>query len=159
MAGGAETEGAESELIRVVAAVVCRDQRLLLARRPAGKRHAGCWEMPGGKLHDGESLAVAARRELAEELGLEVLTVAAPLARFQDPGSTFLVCFCPVEVAGEPQALEHDEVRWVTVEEALELALAPSDRRFLESVTCSVNCCTLSSSSSAGCRSEHRQPD
>lgn len=132
MSGATGSREERGCLIPVVAAVVWRDERLLLARRPAGKRHAGRWEMPGGKLLEGETLAAAARRELAEELGLEVLRVAAPLARLRDPGSPFLVCFCPVAVSGEPRALEHDEVRWLTPEEARGLPLAPSDRRFLE---------------------------
>jgi 8-oxo-dGTP diphosphatase len=45
----------QKEIVRVVAAVVERDGRLLLCRRPAGKRHAGLWEFPGGKLLPGES--------------------------------------------------------------------------------------------------------
>src|SRR4028119_2222610 len=57
------------EKTRVLAAVVQRAGRLLLARRPSGKRHAGLWEFPGGKFLLGETPLDAARRELAEELG------------------------------------------------------------------------------------------
>jgi 8-oxo-dGTP pyrophosphatase MutT (NUDIX family) len=60
--------GAVSELAkltRVLAAVIQRDSRLLLAQRPSHKRHGGLWEFPGGKLAIGEDHLAAARRELA----------------------------------------------------------------------------------------------
>jgi 8-oxo-dGTP diphosphatase len=119
--------------IHVLAAVITRDGRWLLARRPKAKRHGGLWELPGGKLRDGESLAAAAARELAEELGVQVTGVGEPRASLRDPGSPYLVHFCPVEIVGEPRALEHPEVRWVTPEEARKLPLSPTDRTFLDS--------------------------
>lgn len=115
-------------VIRVVAAVVERDGRLLLCRRPEGKRHAGLWEFPGGKLLPGESIAEAARRELAEELAVEVLSVGGLLLELPDPGSPFVVEFYRVEIAGEPVPLEHDGLAWVRPEDLEGLDLAPSDR-------------------------------
>lgn len=122
----------DANTIRVVAAVVERDGRLLLCRRPAGKRHAGLWEFPGGKLHPGESIEDAARRELSEELAVDVLAVGEPLLALPDPGSAFIVEFYPVKIAGEPQALEHDGIGWFRPEDLASLDLAPSDRAFVE---------------------------
>ena len=116
--------------IRVVAAVIERDGRLLLCRRPAGKRHAGLWEFPGGKLLPGESVPEAAQRELAEELGVEVVSVGELLFELPDPGSPFVIEFHPVEIAGEPVPLEHDELLWALPAELEDLDLAPSDRAF-----------------------------
>jgi mutator protein MutT len=116
----------------VVAAVVERQGLLLLCRRPAGKRHAGRWEFPGGKLLPGEAVPEALRRELSEELGVEVIEVGERLLAVPDPGSAFLVEFYPVKIAGEPVALEHDGLAWVRPEDLLELDLAPSDRSFAE---------------------------
>ena len=118
------------EFIRVIAAVVERQGRLLLCRRPAGKRHAGLWEFPGGKLLPGESIPDAARRELAEELAVEVLAVGERLFALPDPGSPFVVEFYPVEIAGEPVALEHEALIWVRPEDLAGMDLAPSDRAF-----------------------------
>ena len=120
------------EKTRVLAAVVQRAGRLLLARRPSGKRHAGLWEFPGGKFLLGETPLDAARRELAEELGVEVDAVGDLLLARPDPGSPFIVEFYRVEVAGEPAALEHAELAWVLPEELTSRDLAPSDRAFAE---------------------------
>lgn len=118
--------------MRVLAAVITRDGRCLLCRRPAHKRHGGLWEFPGGKLEPGETVVHAAQRELLEELGLEVLSVGDVACSVRDPGSSFLIEFVPVEVRGEPEALEHEALAWVELVETLSLPLAPSDRRFVE---------------------------
>jgi 8-oxo-dGTP diphosphatase len=120
------------ETTRVLAAVVERAGRLLLARRPPGKRHAGFWEFPGGKFLPGETPVAAARRELAEELGVEVAAVGELLLARPDPGSVFVVEFYQVEVAGDPIALEHAELSWVVPEDLPTYDLAPSDRAFAE---------------------------
>lgn len=118
--------------VRVIAAVVERDGRWLLGRRPRHKRHGGLWEFPGGKVAAGESALDAARRELAEELRLEATGVGALLDSVRDGDAPFVIEFVEVAVAGEPTALEHSEVGWFGVEELAELPLAPADRSFVE---------------------------
>lgn len=120
--------------VRVVAAVIQRADTLLVCRRPFHKRHGNLYEFPGGKCEPGESDADAARRELAEELGVTVSTVGAELFAIADPGSEFLIAFVPVEILGEPQCLEHSAHMWGTLNELAALPLAPSDRRFVESL-------------------------
>ena len=117
---------------RVLAAVVERDGRLLLARRPPGKRHAGLWEFPGGKFLPGEPPLEAARRELREELGVEAVSLGALLHAVPDPGSPFVVEFHEVEIHGEPVALEHEALAWALPDELPRYPLAPSDRTFAE---------------------------
>src|SRR5258706_4156134 len=64
--------------IEVVAAVIFNQHgEFLLAQRPPGKPYAGYWEFPGGKVEHGEDTATALRRELHEELGIDV-TLAYP---------------------------------------------------------------------------------
>jgi mutator protein MutT len=133
----AESAGKGDAPIRVLAAVIRRDGRYLVCRRPAHKRHGGLWEFPGGKLEPGESLLDAARREMREELALEATGVGRTLAAIQDPGSPFLIEFVEVAVADgvEPEALEHEEVRWATLSDLAVLALAPSDAKFASQLT------------------------
>jgi mutator protein MutT len=125
---------ASTAVVRVLAAVIRRDGRYLVCRRPAHKRHGGLWEFPGGKIHAGETLLDAARRELAEELSLRAIGVGAVLYARRDAGSEFVIEFAEVVAEGEPVALEHDEVSWLTRDEILRLELAPADRRFAEEV-------------------------
>ncbi len=120
--------------IRVVAAVITRGNRHLVCQRPPHKRHGGLWEFPGGKREPGESDAEAVRRELQEELGVEVLAVEVEEFAVTDFGSPFLVAFVPVRIAGEPTCHEHSALAWGTMQEIAELALAPSDRRYVEFV-------------------------
>ncbi len=116
--------------VPVIAAVIRRDGCYLLCRRPAHKRHGGLWEFPGGKLERGESWIGAVRRELREELGLEVRGAAAPLFECRDAGSRFGIRFVPVDAVGDPRPFEHDEVRWVALRDLADMDLAPADRAF-----------------------------
>lgn len=65
--------GHGQRLIEVAVGVLIDTQgRVLLTTRPPGKAYAGCWEFPGGKIEAGESLEGALRRELHEEIGLQI---------------------------------------------------------------------------------------
>ena len=124
-------ESTPAPSVLVVAAVIRRGRALLVARRPAAKRHGGMWEFPGGKVLPGESLADAATRELSEELDLAVTRVGPVLFDAADPGSAFLIRFVEVDAEGAPVAHEHDALAWRTPAEMEGLPLAPADARFV----------------------------
>lgn len=119
-------------MVRVVASVIRRDDRLLICRRAFHKRHGGLWEFPGGKCENGESDFAAVCRELAEELGVKVLSVGPEIFSIQDPGSQFVIGFLPVEICGEPKCIEHSAMTWARPQELNAMPLAPSDRSFLD---------------------------
>jgi 8-oxo-dGTP diphosphatase len=120
----------DSAKTRVVAAVIQRVDEYLICQRPTHKRHGGLWEFPGGKLESGESILDAARRELSEELGVDVLDVGDVMLAIDDPGSQFVIEFHSVHIEGEPKCLEHSALAWLTPQELLQRPLAPSDHRF-----------------------------
>jgi mutator protein MutT len=120
--------------IPVIAAVVRRDGRYLVGRRPAEKRHGGLWEFPGGKVHEGEAMLDAADRELQEELGMSASGAGAVLLSASDDDAPFVIHFVEVEAEGDPVALEHSEVGWFTPEELAALPLAPADARFVRTL-------------------------
>lgn len=80
---------------------------------------------------------MAAKRELSEELALNVISIGRTRMSTSDEGSEFVINFVEVEVNGEPQLLEHADLRWVPAAELLKLPLAPSDKLFAESLTVS----------------------
>lgn len=118
--------------LRAIAAVVHRDGRVLLCRRPSRKRHGDLWEFPGGKARRGESMLSTLQRELSEELGVTVLSVSGGSISLPDPGSGYAVEFVPTEILGDPQPLEHTEIEWVPVGEVTDYELAPADGIFAE---------------------------
>lgn len=119
------------DTIPVIAAVIVRDGRYLVGRRPDEKRHGGLWEFPGGKLEEGETLLHAAGRELGEELGMEAVAVGDILFSASDGASPYVIHFVAVEATGEPEPTEHTRVGWFTPHELAELPLAPADARFV----------------------------
>lgn len=125
-------ETIQPQSVRVLAAVIQRGNNYLVCQRPLHKRHGGFWEFPGGKLEAGEDIERAAIRELAEELGVRVTSVSDVVYRTSDPNSAFVIEFAFVECEGEPVALEHDALLWQRLELLPCVALAPSDRAFVE---------------------------
>jgi 8-oxo-dGTP diphosphatase len=125
-------DNVQTRKIRVIASVISKDSKFLVCQRPRHKRHGGLWEFPGGKFQVQESPLDAAKRELAEELHVEVLTVGNLLFSEVDPGSPFQIDFFYVDIMGTPQTTEHQEIRWCSIEELNQLPLAPADSRFLK---------------------------
>ena len=124
-------DAAAIPVIRVIACVLERGDKLLVGLRPDNKRHGGLWEFPGGKLEPGETDLEAAARELEEELNIGVYAVDSVLTELHDDGSPYWITFRRVRATGEPEAVEHTALRWATLQELSEMSLAPSDATFV----------------------------
>ncbi len=121
-------------MIPVVAALIVRDGKLLIARRPAGKHMAGRWEFPGGKLERGESPEQAVEREICEELAVSVRAgrIYQAIAYSYPEKDVLLLFYAAALVSGEPRPVEEAEIRWVAVEELDGYAFAPVDELLVE---------------------------
>ncbi|MBL9132693.1 MAG: NUDIX domain-containing protein, partial [Verrucomicrobiaceae bacterium] len=112
-----------------------RGQVLVLRRAAASRHHAGLWEFPGGKADAGESFDAALLREVAEETGVDiVLEHVAGAGSSELDGKTITYLFMEARlVAGEVRLSdEHEEFRWVGLDELLALELCPQFRAFAE---------------------------
>lgn len=91
--------------------------RFLLTSRPVGKVYAGYWEFPGGKLEPGETVEVALRRELHEELGVTIGFAEPWHIELMDyPHARVRLHFCKVrEWRGELQMREGQRMAWQTL--------------------------------------------
>ncbi|NOY26844.1 MAG: (deoxy)nucleoside triphosphate pyrophosphohydrolase [Oligoflexia bacterium] len=122
--------------IRVVAAVLVRQGRVLAARRPLHKSQGGLWELPGGKVEDAETDATALARELREELAIDV-SVHERLAQnvhAYDHQTVRLVALRCELLDGQPRALEHLALRWLGADELDSVTWAPADLPLLPAV-------------------------
>lgn len=118
-------------LIVAAAALVDRDRRVLITRRPAGKPMAGLWEFPGGKVHEGETPEQALIRELFEELGIDVCpTCLAPLTFASHAYEEFHLLMPLFQVRtwdGVPAPKEGQEIKWVRPSRLGDYAMPPAD--------------------------------
>lgn len=123
---------------QVTAAVIIERGRLFLVRRAAGESLAGYWELPGGKMEDGESLRACLQRELAEELAMTA-TVGQELARtvYHYEHGSFEMVALRTERHGGFELSVHDAHVWVSAEDAAELQLAPADIELIDQLIAS----------------------
>jgi 8-oxo-dGTP diphosphatase len=97
-----------------VGVLVAPDGRFLLTSRPEGKVYAGYWEFPGGKLEQGESVEAALRRELTEELGIEIESAERWKVELMDYAHARVrLHFCKVRRwQGRFEMLEGQQMAW-----------------------------------------------
>ena len=113
----------------VAAALFDSHGRLLLAERPKGKHMAGGWEFPGGKREAGEERIDTLKRELKEEVGIDILE-AEPLIEYehQFPDRTIkLDLWFVTKYDGTPQSLEGQNLKWVALEDLDQVGLLEAD--------------------------------
>ena len=118
---------------QVTAALIRHDERILIAQRGRDKRFASQWEFPGGKVRADESPEDCLRREIKEELNLEIhvdrhcCTVHHRYPEFDIELITF---WCSI-MAGELRLTEHEQVRWITLAEASQYDFVEADLKVI----------------------------
>ncbi len=119
-----------------VAAGILRNEggQVLITERTEAGPFYGLWEFPGGKIHAGEAATVALKRELLEELGIEV-TAVEPFMNLthEYPDRTVELEFFVVPAwRGEPTGLEGQSLRWVDISDLKPDELLPADAPIVE---------------------------
>jgi 8-oxo-dGTP diphosphatase len=122
--------------IVVTAAVIERDDRLLVTRRPEGTHLEGYWEFPGGKCDPGETHEACLARELREELGASA-TVGAEIlcVKHAYPDRTVDLHFFQCRLTSEPIPQMGQEMQWVAREQLGSLTLPPADAELVDLLT------------------------
>jgi 8-oxo-dGTP diphosphatase len=123
--------------IQVVAgALVSLQGQILIAQRPKGKHMAGGWEFPGGKIDQGETPLAALRRELEEELDIQVQKAEYLVSCDHEYPDrvVHLELWLVTEFKGEPKPLDHQALRWVNVDQLATADLLPADQPLIEAL-------------------------
>ena len=121
-------------IVRVVAAIIRRDGRFLITRRPANVHLGGLWEFPGGKVEPHESLVEALTREIHEEIDVKV-KVSRPSLEIEhsyETRSVRLYFFDCEILSGEPRALAVADLRWVLPSELDNFAFPEADQELID---------------------------
>ena len=121
-------------ITEVVAALIWRGERFLACQRSVHKARGLLWEFVGGKIEPGETPEQALVRECREELDITVVPGEIFMeVTHQYPDLTVhLTLFHAALPEGEPKALEHKELRWITIQEIDQLDFCPADEEILE---------------------------
>jgi 8-oxo-dGTP diphosphatase len=120
----------------VVAALIWDGDRFLICQRPAHKARGLLWEFVGGKVEPGETRQDALIRECREELGIQ-LSVGEVYMEVDHvyPDITIrLILFHAAIAAGEPQKLEHNDIRWITPAQIPDYDFCPADQDILKKI-------------------------
>ena len=129
----------KKRVTEVVAGVIFDNRRVLVCERPAGKKHAGEWEFPGGKLEKGENPAQALKRELAEELALDVLVLDEMyrLSTVSDNGNELVLHFLRAlkKPGSEPSACENQQFCWLELDRLDGVKWLKTDLEFVEFIS------------------------
>ena len=115
--------------IRVVAAVIKKDGKILIARRKEGKHLEFKWEFPGGKVEQGEKEEISLARELLEEFGVKVRVHQFITESFYDYGhiKINLRAYLVEHIDGDFNPTDHDKKEWIKIEDQKQYDFALAD--------------------------------
>lgn len=120
-------------MIKVAAAVIKYEDKVLLMRRAHGQKYAGMWEFPGIKVQENERASAALRRELDEELYIKA-NIGKLITSVVD-GEHEVYAYNVEYLDGLITLHVHDDMQWVPLTDALKYNLLPSDRKIIMHMT------------------------
>ena len=121
-------------MTEVAAALIWDGDRFMICQRPAHKARGLLWEFVGGKVEPGETREQALIRECREELAVTVSVgeVFMDVVHEYPDLLVHLTLFNAVIAEGIPQKLEHNDIRWITVDEISSYDFCPADEEILK---------------------------
>ena len=124
-------------MTEVVAALIWKDNKFMICQRPAHKARGLLWEFVGGKVESGEIKEQALIRECKEELNvlLSVGDVFTDVVHEYPDLTVHLTLFNATIAKGEPQKLEHNEIKWITPSEIPNYEFCPADQEILRTIS------------------------
>ncbi|MEQ9209202.1 MAG: 8-oxo-dGTP diphosphatase MutT [Pseudomonadales bacterium] len=126
----------KQRFVRVAVGVIVRNGQICISLRPDHLHKGGCWEFPGGKIDEGETVESALARELGEELGIEVISTSPIIdIDWAYPEKNVRLEVLQVnEFIGEPRGLENQQVRWIPVGDLIEYQFPEANRAIVEAL-------------------------
>jgi len=121
-------------MIDVVAAVIKKDNKYLIAQRNRNKHFAFHWEFPGGKVDNGETFEIALQREIKEELSIDIkiLKKVSSQKHKDDKINVNVHYFLCEHSDGKIILSEHEDLKWVNKKELSSYKMAPGDWKIIE---------------------------
>ena len=126
----------KEQITEVVAALVWRGNKFMICQRPVHKARGLLWEFVGGKVEPGETKEQALIRECKEELNilLSVDDVFMDVVHEYPDLTVHLTLFNAIIAKGEPQKIEHNDIKWITPSEIPNYKFCPADEEILERI-------------------------
>ena len=128
--------GGNMKITEVVAALIRQGDKFMICQRPAHKARGLLWEFVGGKVEPGETKEQALIRECREELAvtLSVGDIFMDVIHEYPDLTVHLSLFNATIAEGEPQKLEHHDLRWITPSEIPNYEFCPADVEILAKI-------------------------
>ena len=123
-------------MTEVVAALIWENNKFMICQRPAHKARGLLWEFVGGKVESGETKEQALIRECKEELDvlLSVDDIFMEVTHEYPDITVHLTLFNATLVEGEPQKLEHNDIKWITPSQIYNYEFCPADEEIIEKI-------------------------
>lgn len=123
-----------SDIIKVTAAILVKDHKIIIAKRGPNDRLAKKWEFPGGKVENNETPEQCLKREIKEEFDIDVSVgkyLGSSIYHY-DHISIELLAYRAYWENGQIHLKDHDDFKWVSLEQLAEFDFAPADLVFVE---------------------------
>jgi 8-oxo-dGTP diphosphatase len=123
-----------SEIVKVTAAILVKDNKIIIAKRGPDDRLASKWEFPGGKIEIDETPEKCLKREMKEEFDIDVSVgeyLGSSIYHY-DHISIELMAYRTYWENGEIHLNDHDDFKWISLEQLAEFDFAPADLIFVE---------------------------